>query len=279
MELYLKNDYTRSILLVIGGCLTVVEKTLGHASSRRVWRMIAVALSLWLALFATPVAADSGPDQRPELVFTTFSGQGMGTLFGRILSKAYARIGYRISIRHAPAARALRLSDCGKVDGEAARAPVIEKRYRNLIRVPTPLYRSTIVVYTKLRSIDTGQGWDALRPHKVGAVLGYKFIEKKTRCMDRILSLSHDQLFAMLDNGRVDVAVSTSLEALGNYEASKSKGICALAPPLSRQFMYHYLHRKHAPLVPVIDASLRKLREDGTMKALELELIEELLAR
>ena len=241
------------------------------------WMRTVAVTTLCLALLAgasgSPCAArDRGT--RPRLVFTTFPSDGMGLLFNQILIEAYGRIGYDVEALKVPAERGLIMADQGQCDGMDARAPVVEEVCVNLIRVPTPLYTNLLVAFSKKTDIDTAEGWDALAPYRLGSVLGYKFVEKQTSVYDRVLVSCYDQLFALLENDRLDVAVVAYLDALPSLRDFDLGDIRLLSPPLGRTPMYHYLHKQHADLVPVIDGVLRQMREEGRMDA----LLEEIMA-
>lgn len=237
-------------------------------------RQLAAMLCM-LFLVPVDVSAEEGrgggetmPPTSTTLVFTTFPRMGMGDLFERILIEAYAELGYTIKTERVPAQRALVMANQGDVDGEAARVPVVEARNPNLIRVPTPLYVNRVAVFTRNTSIDTSQGWDALKGHKLGVAIGYKYIEGMTRRMDRIRATDYTQLFFMLAENRLDAVVAEYFEALPNTKSHRLEGVVVLQPFLARKEMYHYLHKKHAHLVPRIDAVLCRMRADGRMEAI-----------
>ncbi len=238
---------------------------------------ILILLSVFWFSGVIQVHADRIPDRfsRSILVFTTFPSEGMGLLFERILREAYARIGYDVVMEKVPAERALVMANQGKVDGEAARVSVIEPNCPNLIRVPTPLYVNRVVVFTKRKDIDPAKGWGSLSRYKVGSVLGYKYIQKKTANMNRVLALDYRQLFTMLVNDRIDVAVTEYFEVLPILRVMDPEGIKMLLPPLDYKSMYHYLHKRHAALVPKIDSVLRAMREEGRMEAIQREMEQE----
>jgi len=219
--------------------------------------------------------AEGEQSQRPELVFSTFPSEGMGELFGRILTEAYDRIGFDVVIRRYPAARALVMANEGSVDGEAGRGAVIEEDNRNLVRVPTPLYMNRIVAFSRQPYLNTSRGWDSLAGYKLGVVTGYRFVEKMTRQFDCDDFNSYSALFTALDNDRIDVAVSEYLEALPTVSKLRLDRVGAHAPPLALNPMYHYLHKEKAWMIPDIDASLRAMRESGRMDEILKGLEEE----
>jgi len=234
-------------------------------------------LVMFFALALPSFPAEAG--ERPKLVFTTFPSEGMGMLFERILTEAYDRLGYDVTIERVPAQRALVMANSGTVDGEAGRVSVIELLNPNLIRVPTSLYTNTIVVYTREANIDTSLGWDALRPYSVTSLIGYKFIEQQVRTMRHTHVTDYEKLFTMLEGGRADLAVAEYMDSLPSFKRQHPKGVRVVMPPLSYNPMYHYLNRKHAKLVPLIDAVLEDMLREGRMDAIEQEMLEEINSR
>ncbi|QJB55529.1 transporter substrate-binding domain-containing protein [Pseudodesulfovibrio sp. zrk46] len=231
-----------------------------------------IILGFWLLCMAAGLAhaQSSGSDfaaSRPRLEFSTFKG-GMGQLFESVISEAYSRLGYDIVIDHFPAQRALVMANEGLVDGEAGRVAVIEEHNHNLIRVPTPIYINTVVAYGRKGAYDPKSGWKGLGTCKVGTVLGYKFIESKTRGVRRAQVTSYTQLFDMLMADRVDVVVAERLESLEAYKGCDHSCMHMLSPPLAQKPMYHYLHKRHASLVPAVNKVLMEMYEDGTMAAI-----------
>ena len=48
--------------------------------------------------------------------------------------------------------------------------------------------------------------------------------------------------------------------------------ITLLQPPIQRDNLYHYLHSKHAALVPKITAVLQEMEEEGLIQRIKEEL-------
>ena len=249
----------------------------GPGEGRAPGMVLAACLILGGLLLAAPAHADEPrPGQnRPLLVFTSFPSDGMTLLFRRILTEAYGRLGYDVTVRGVPAERALVMSDRGEVDGEAARVPVIEIACPNLLRVPTPLYVNRVVVFSRIGDIDLSGGWDALYPYRIGVVRGYKFVEKMTAPMNRVVAPDYQNLFDMLESGRLDVVVAEYFDVLPTLKALQPRNIEVMLPPMAYNPMYHYLHKHNVALVPRIDKVLREMREEGRMQAIQQEIEED----
>lgn len=239
---------------------------------RESWSVI-LFLGLLCALPASSAFGKQQPlNSRPKLTFSTFPSEGMGVLFKRILTEAYGRIGYDVAIEGVPAERALVMSNQGLVDGEAARVPVVEPACPNLIRVPTPLYTNRVVAFAKKEGVDVTNGWKSLFPYSIGSVRGYKYIEKQTSHMNRVLVSCYQRLLNLLINDRLDVVVAEYFDVLPTLKEMQPKNIRMLEPPLAYNPMYHYLHKRHADLVPRIDKVLHDMHSEGRMLAIQREM-------
>lgn len=237
------------------------------------WVASSVCVVMLLCIWNAALAVEpGGSSQEPKLVFTSFPSDGMGLLFSRILTEAYGRIGYQVEVMGVPARRALSMSNEGMCDGEGGRVAVIEDEYPNLVRVPVSLYTNRIVAYAVRDDIPSEGGWDSLFGYTVGVVAGYKYIEEHTKDMQRVIVRDYCKLFALLENGRIDVAVVEELDASPTLISRPVPGLRSLGPALATNPMYHYLNKKNAHLVPQVEAVLRRMRDEGRLDAIRSEL-------
>lgn len=221
--------------------------------------------------------AAAPPGERPQMVFSSFPSDGMSELFKRVLTEAYEELGYMVVIWKLPAERALILANDGMVDGEAARVPVIEAEYPNLVRVPTPIYINRIAVLTKRTEYDPSMGFGGLAGYRLSIRNGYKFLEKMTKGMDCHEVSSYEKLLTLLKSGRVDFALAEYFDILPTLAKVPLDRIKVLDKPLAINPMYHYLHRKHEKLVPEINAVLRRMDAQGRMEIIAHQMLHELL--
>lgn len=212
-----------------------------------------------------------GISLRPRLTFSTFPTSGFADLFSVILKEAYEPLGYDVIIERLPAERALIMSNGGVVDGEAGRLTIIEENNQNLVRVPTSIYKTRVVGFTRNSDIDLSDGWESLRKYKIGVLIGYKYVESKTDGMNRLLVPTGEKLMGMLDAGRVDIVILSVLDGLLIVKEQRLKGIHVIEPPLGAFSMYHYLHTKNEDLIPLVDEQFRQLRDSGRLDAIVRE--------
>jgi polar amino acid transport system substrate-binding protein len=110
--------------------------------------------------------------------------------------------------------------------------------------------------------------------YDLGIVTGWKILERSTqRNPSRIMVDSTDQLFRMLDQGRVEVALIERLVGMETLNRLRIKGVRTLSPPFLAGDWFLYLHKKHQALVPRIDAELRKMKQDGSYERIRQQVL------
>ena len=73
-----------------------------------------------------------------------------------------------------------------------------------------------------------------------------------------------EQLFRMLDEGRVDLVLYTHADGLLLARNLGLTSVAPLSPALKEVDMYLYLHKKHQALVPKLTQAIRDLKADGS---------------
>lgn len=223
--------------------------------------LLALGLRPGFAAGAEPLvlnSADTAPRSRPD-------GAGFED---RIVTEAFRRMGVPVRLSQLPSERALQRANQGMDDGNYARIAGLERLYPNLIMVPEPITEFLFTAFTKAPRLAL-DGWEGLKPHSVALVNGWKIVEANTVGVRARSSVKDEAaLFAMLDSGRVEVAVLDLHTGMEMVRLLGLKGVRALAPPLERRPMHVYLHRRHAELVPKLARALRQMKRDGTIERL-----------
>ena len=194
----------------------------------------------------------------------------------QILREAYKRIGIQIQIKEFPAERSLLMSNEGQSDGDVNRIKEVEKLYTNLIRVPIVVNTVEWVAFSNNVRFPV-EGWESLKPYKIALRRGMKIAEIKTEGMSREVVTTDEQIFKLLDIGRVDVAVSDLLTGRIELKRLNLESIFKLEPPLTTVELYHYLHKKHENLVAKITESLQTMENEGEIRRIREQAEEELL--
>ena len=186
-----------------------------------------------------------------------------------VLPQIYQNIGITISINPLPAKRSQYLANSGGNDGEIMRIWTYGSENPNTIRVPTPYYYlETMPFVLKYSTIKIDKKAD-LKNYRLTKIRGVKHTNNITDGMDDIYEMSNTQeMFKLLLSGRVDVALTNTID--GNLVLARLgyDNIKAMAQPLAILPLYHYIHKDHKSLVPLVDKEINRLRKSGALKVL-----------
>ncbi|OUR78005.1 hypothetical protein A9Q83_08425 [Alphaproteobacteria bacterium 46_93_T64] len=195
-----------------------------------------------------------------ELTFSQISGSPVVQAASEVISHLYKRIGITANFLPMPARRALEMSNGGKTDGEIFRVKSIGKKFKNLVRVPTPLLKVVWYAYAANERLAVGSQEEIKKVNRIGIIRGVVWAEnlvKNNKAVVRVDNIS--DLAEKLIMGAIDVAVATDAELFKQYEKRKLKKSVFRGSPLHTINLYHYLYKKHANLVPIIDAEIKKM--------------------
>jgi ABC-type amino acid transport substrate-binding protein len=189
---------------------------------------------------------------------------------GRIvLPQIYKNIGIDITVVPLPGQRAQFVANSGEKDGEIMRIWSYGDENEHVIRVATPYYYlETMPFSLKENKLDIRGDFD-LKKFKLAIVRGVKHTNNITKGMDHVYEMnSTKNMFKMLRNGTVDVALTNTLdgkltiERLGYENIESSNNALAVFP------LYHYIYKKHKTLVPLINQEILRLKESGELQEL-----------
>lgn len=207
------------------------------------------------------------------MIFSSIEGTPDNEISRRVLAEAYGRLGIDIIVDEFPGLRALVYANEGITDGELFRAKGLDDEYPNLIQIHIPINTVEAVVITKGLHFEVAD-WQSLKPYRVGIQAGVTFIESGVDQVDGLIVYrvkESTQLFGMLDEKRINAAVVPriiALEALAEF-----KDITILDPPLLSLPLFHYLNKKHAKLVPELEAVLKSMQDEGEIQRIRNEFI------
>lgn len=179
--------------------------------------------------------------------------------------EAFRRVGLEPKLISTPSERSLQLANQGEVDGEGLRIAGLNTQYPNLIQIPERFIGISFVAFTRDAMINLSQGWESLMPYRVAFITGWKMFEAnatRAKVVNRVSS--PDQMFRMLEGGRIDIALYTRADGIALIRNMGLSSIAPLSPALKDVDMYLYLHKKHESLVPQIANALRDMKADGT---------------
>ena len=214
--------------------------------------------------------------QQP-LIFTQIVDTPDQAIGAVIVKAAYKKLGIPVKFEILPGRRALAESSEGRADGEVHRIVEIGNQYPTLLRVPTPINYVEQSVFSKKHEFEITD-CPALQGYQIGIVRGVKHSQLCTQGMENVIA--GDDLtgvMRMLNAGRVDLLITARINGLLMAKELKLEAIKVLSPPLSRFWAYHYLHKSHKELVPIIDNVFKGMQESGEMEALRAQAVQKLL--
>ena len=227
---------------------------------RRTFLMAALAMS---APPATPAA-----DAREIHISTLIGNDPATSVAEQVMADAYRRIGRVLVLHKLPGERTLLMANDGKMDGELYRKLGMERQYPNLIILPVALLTYEIVIFTRGTEFVVS-GWESLRPFTIGYVHGIKIVRENTMGMRTEPVPTMIQAFQKLTMGRTDVVVGNRASGLAAVAALKLDDVRVLLPALAAFPVYHYVHKKHAAMVPALLAALQAMKADQTIERLQ----------
>ncbi len=182
------------------------------------------------------------------------------------LSKeAFRRIGVDFKLVSLPSERSLHSANLGEVDGEGLRIAGLSGQYPNLVQVPERYIGISFVAFARDATIRLDQGWESLKPHRVAFINGWKMFEANASGARSVSKVDKpEQMFLMLDSGRVDLALYTRTDGVALARSMGLGAIAPLAPALKDVDMFLYLHKKHESLLPRLAQALREMKADGS---------------
>lgn len=185
--------------------------------------------------------------------------------------EVFRRIDLPVTVTETPAERALIDANAGIGDADGLRVELGAKDYPNLIRVPEQFMVNEFVGFSKDPAVRL-DGWESTRNHRIGYIIGWKSVEYNIVNIAYTTKpsavASGEQLFRMLDSGKIDLAIFAKADGVKILATMPLGGIVPVEKPLAVKPMYLYVHSRHAALVPRLDAALHQMKSDGSYDAL-----------
>lgn len=180
-----------------------------------------------------------------------------------VVSEAYQRLHYSISIAEYPAARSLLVSNKGeRADGELFRISGAEIKFTNLIPVEVPLSFSDWVVISRDKDIVI-EGWQSLKPYLIASRGGVVTTDLGTQGMNVTKVDTNEQLVLMLVAGRVDVIVMSRNNALKYVTGVEHEELLILEPPVQRIPVYHFINKKNINILNELTEVMSTMSQEG----------------
>lgn len=190
-----------------------------------------------------------------------------------LLVEAYRRIDVDLQFKEVPALRALYEASEGHVDGDLQRIDGLSARYPKLTQVKVPINTFDAVVITRDKQF-TPDGWSSLAPYTIGYHRGIVIFENRTAGMRTDPAPTNELVLKKLQSGRTDIAVMPEGDSRDLLATMQGHSLEILYPAVERVPLYHYVHNRHAALVPKLEAALRAMQADGSLSAIRARILD-----
>jgi polar amino acid transport system substrate-binding protein len=219
-----------------------------------------IAVFLLLASFLTTAYADT-----PVITVSTNNTPQDRKALQELSQEVFRRVGVDFKLVSLPSERSLHSANLGEVGGEGLRVAGLSSQYPNLIQVPERYIGVSFVAFAKDATIRLDNGWDSLKPYSVAFITGWKMFEANASGARVVNKVDKpEQMFRMLDGGRVDLALYTRADGIALARSMGLASVAPLFPSLKEVDMYLYLNKKHEALAPKLAQALKDMKADGT---------------
>ncbi|MBF0285715.1 MAG: transporter substrate-binding domain-containing protein [Magnetococcales bacterium] len=185
-------------------------------------------------------------------------------ILDQLVLETFRRARIPITITPLPSERALTNANAGIDDGDLLRIVGLEKNYPNLIPLGEKWMDMEFSVFTRDPRL-TIDGWEALRPHAIGLIRGWKVFERATEGFPHLsLAVNADSLFTLLLKNRVDLILYDRLQGMIAIKRRGLTEVREVGRPLTVEPLFLYLNKQRADLIPRIEATLRGMKQDGS---------------
>ncbi|QYK03311.1 transporter substrate-binding domain-containing protein [Shewanella psychrotolerans] len=228
-------------------------------------------------LLSTAFAADS--PLLPSYRFASIEYLLEQEVAREVIPQVYQGLGINVEILPLPGNRAQYAAVSGQLDGEVMRIWRYGEDNPTMLRVPTPYYYVETMAFVRADSGIIIREPKDLEPYRVARVRGVKHTNNVTAGLPRVRDVdSTKMMLELLHNNQVDVALTSHLDGQIMMKRYHFDNITGMPNHLGHLALYHYLHPKHAELLPAIDAEFKRLEdasELGTLiKLAEIRVIE-----
>ncbi|CAM4265012.1 hypothetical protein [Pseudoalteromonas byunsanensis] len=178
------------------------------------------------------------------------------------LQEIYNPLSIEPSLVFLPSKRGLQLVNEGEIDADAGRIEQTMTAYQNLIQVPYPLSTVKLYIYclNPLECVPDEQSGHLIIK---GALISEQFCDKKQLSCNIVAN--DISAFTALQKNYAPSLIANDRFAVGTICASGMKEV--FARPLTKDFKaYHYVHKKHADLVPKLTRSIKKLMDQNLLQ-------------
>jgi polar amino acid transport system substrate-binding protein len=144
---------------------------------------------------------------------------------------------------------------------------IAEAKLGDLQKIATPIAYEELVVFSVNKRFKVA-GYRSLQPYSIGYLLGSRIFEEKLKGMSVDTAPNLESLFNKLQAGRTDIAVDSRASFCRARKLGLTK-VTILEPSLEKLLANHWVSRRHAALIPRLEAVLKKMKQDGAIKKIQ----------
>lgn len=229
-----------------------------------------------VSILATAIAVTASSAVLAQEVNLARNENAIGqAVAAKLLADIYKKAGLTANITPFPGARANALALSGEKDGEVARIPAYFVKNPTLVKVEPGYYYLTTGAFAKTDKHITITSKDDLKKYKVGIVRGIAHAEAATEGLAGLqVTSSYDQLYQMLDAGRIDVAIDEGINGPVTLKGLGLTGITQVGE-IARLDLFNVLTPAKKDLAPKISAAIKALKDSGELAKLTKRYEEE----
>ena len=176
-----------------------------------------------------------------------------------LMEKAYQQLGYQMKLVVMPLERSAYESNKGlMLDAELSRTAEAAAMLPNMVRVQVPIGHIRITAFSRDPAIQI-ENWQSLGIWQVDVLRGIYLAKINMQGQQYTEVNTIPQAIQRLLSGRADIAVLLGDETEWLLKQQAYQGIYTIAPDLAKTQIFHYVHERHAALVPQLEAALRQL--------------------
>lgn len=205
-----------------------------------------------------------------EKINLAIIGGDLAIVSKTVLETAYNRLGYEVTFTDLPPKRAFLESNNGEFDGETHRIEGIEKTFKNLIPIEIPINYLQLLILSKKYNIYIDSK-DKLKGYSIGYQRGIIISENYVKGLNGIAARDDIINLRKLAAGRLDFVVIVGTDARELLSNNQYPDIKILEPVVQTVKLYHYVHKKHADLVPKLTKILKEMEAKGEIEKIRAE--------
>ena len=182
-----------------------------------------------------------------------------------IMQRAYFELGYKLNVEYLPSETALEESNSGRTDAELVRIEAVGRKYANLVQVPEALFNVRGMAFTRDADMSVSSVQD-MWGRRVGIVKGIQWATRETEGQSPILARNVHELFELLADGQIDIALESQLTGQPELKHFDGSGLVMLLGHVTQFPAFHFLNRKHADLLAPIAKELKEMKRRGDIR-------------